>query len=140
MSQDYQSQLADYLALLLEKISNVDEEEVGHNVRYILDSLVVHPKTNGAVLKWASSFMMNIFASQITALVKRDTGLHFTAKKTTEERLHEFDIDSLGLEMCARAPDLWNLLGVLLATNTNINYKCEWRKCCNETSPIIPRG
>jgi hypothetical protein len=104
MSQEYRGQLAS----LLEKVtaSSVDEEEIDCNVQYILDSLMTHPKTKNSVTKWANSFMTDIFASQIAALVKRDTGLHFTAKKTTEERLREFDIDKLGSEMRVRAPDL----------------------------------
>jgi hypothetical protein len=55
---------------------------------------MAHAKTKITVMKWANSFMTDIFTLQIAALGKRDTGLHFTAKKTKEERLREFDMTS----------------------------------------------
>ena len=64
----------------------------------------------------------------MATLSHKDSGFHFAAKTMTEERLKSFSIDAMATEMQNRAPDLWQLLKILLLADPQWAYKKEWAR------------
>jgi hypothetical protein len=118
---------ADLLTAILERVED-DENELRDEVEGILEHLINHSKAGGFTLRWARQRMVARYASEVVQLIQRANGFHFTAKKTTAERLREFDIDELASNMSILAPDLWSLFSSLLAADTKVNYKREWTR------------
>ena len=116
----------DILTDILRRVED-DEITLSYEVEGILELLNNHSKAGKIVSRWAHGKMMGTYASEVTQLVQRANGFHFTAKKTTAERLREFDIDNLASKMSVLAPSLWGLLGALLAADPKSNYKREKR-------------
>jgi hypothetical protein len=58
---------------------------------------------------------------QICTLVQVKTGLWFSAKYCIAQGLKDFDIIGVAEQMRAKAPHLWEILGVLLAADSSAN-------------------
>jgi hypothetical protein len=114
------------LTTILERVEG-DENKLTLEVEEILEFLINHSKAGSIALRWACRRTTATYTSEVARLVQRENGLHFTAKKTTAERLREFDINALASKMQALAPNLWSLLDSLLAADSKVNYKREWR-------------
>lgn len=117
---------ADILSAILRRVED-DESTLSYEVEGILEFLNSHSKAGKILSRWAHGKIMGTYVSEVAQLVQRANGFHFTAKKTTAERLREFDIDELASKMSVLAPYLWTLLGALLAADPKTNYKREWR-------------
>jgi hypothetical protein len=115
---------ADLLTAVLQRVED-DENKFRGEVEGILQFLIDHSKAGAIASRWAHQRMMATYVSEVSHLVQRTNGFHFTVKKTTAEQLREFDIDDLSSKMSILAPDLWSLLDSLLAADSKINYKRE---------------
>ena len=76
--------------------------------------------------KWAHNYVTRQYAAQISVLVNKDTGLRFGARCMTEDRIQDFDIVTLSQGIASRAPDLWQLLDVMLSGDAVANH--QWVK------------
>ena len=117
---------ADVLKAILQRVEE-DENTLCYEVEGIMDLLLAHSKAGGFVMKWAHRMTIATYVSEVAQLVHRASGFHFTAKKTTAERLREFNIDEIASRMSILAPNLWSLFDLLLAADPKINYKRGWR-------------
>jgi hypothetical protein len=70
---------------------------------------------------WAHTYVTQQYVAQISALVNKDSGLHFGARHMTEDKIREFDIVTLAQGIASRAPDLWQLLDVMLSGDAAAN-------------------
>ena len=98
------------------------------NVSDILHKLVSSQATKTETTKWALSIAQETYQSQMAVLSHKDSGFHFIAKMMIEEHLRNFSIDTIATEMQKNAPDLWELLGVLLSADPERSYKKEWAR------------
>jgi hypothetical protein len=76
--------------------------------------------------KWAHTYVTQRYAAQISVLVKKDSGLRFGARHMTEDRIRDIDIITLSQRIASRAPDLWQLLDVMLSGDAVANN--QWVK------------
>lgn len=102
--------------------------DIGNEIEVVLEHLFSHDQLRERARQWACKHTTKLYESQVIALTRRETGLHFTAKNTTEQKLKEFDIHLLAQKMQNLAPDLWELMGGLLAADSTINRKRERRQ------------
>jgi hypothetical protein len=49
----------------------------------------------------------------------KDNGWHFGALKTSEEQLTNFQIEDMACDMAHLAPQLWDILGLILSADWN---------------------
>ncbi|KAJ7090155.1 hypothetical protein C8R44DRAFT_835959 [Mycena epipterygia] len=57
------------------------------------------------------------YAGLIRDLADKENGWHFSAANTSAEQLQKFRIEDMALQMKDPAPELWDLLGLLLSAN-----------------------
>jgi hypothetical protein len=94
------------------------------NAESILNCL---SQTNEEVTKsWAEHFVTEICAEEITQLTKRQTGLHFLASHATYQQVMDIDIEKLANKMEEKAPTVWHLFDVLLASDRRVTYARKW--------------
>ncbi|KAJ7908542.1 hypothetical protein B0H13DRAFT_2233244 [Mycena leptocephala] len=72
------------------------------------------------------------YAQLIRDLADKENGWHFSAANTSAKQLQDFRIEDMAMRMKALAPELWDLLGLLLSANLLIsvmmqstNKKCD---------------
>ncbi|KAH7917212.1 hypothetical protein BV22DRAFT_978464, partial [Leucogyrophana mollusca] len=107
-----------FILLLLSTPSYSDHPTVRDllsNTREIMQALARHPSAYGKVLNWASEVVKAECAREVRELVKVQSGWHFSALHASADQMEEFQIGELAAEMGARAPQLWDLLDVLLS-------------------------
>lgn len=64
---------------------------------------------------------MSEYARQLLQLVSAGSGMRFSARSATAERFEGIDINGIADEMQKHAPDLWDLLGILLNADPNLD-------------------
>ncbi|KAJ7599752.1 hypothetical protein C8J56DRAFT_768775, partial [Mycena floridula] len=112
--------MADALTSLLEDESIKDHpamSDFGPRVKEILKAMHGNKETRMELLElleWAHKETMQIYGAQLEALVHKSTGFYFVAKKATVERIAGIDFDEIASKIQTLAPDLWNLVGLLL--------------------------
>ncbi|KAJ7750539.1 hypothetical protein B0H16DRAFT_1842618 [Mycena metata] len=57
------------------------------------------------------------YAQSIRDLAEKDNGWHFSARNTSAAQLQNFRIEDMAKNMKSLAPELWDLLGLLLSAN-----------------------
>jgi hypothetical protein len=68
-------------------------------------------------LAWAHGKIKTEYAQLIRDLADKDNGWHFSAANTSAKQLQDFRIEDMAARMKALAPELWDLLGLLLSAN-----------------------
>jgi hypothetical protein len=68
-------------------------------------------------LAWAHGKIKIEYAQLIRDLADKDNGWHFSAANTSAKQLQDFRIEDMAARMKALAPELWDLLGLLLSAN-----------------------
>ena len=58
------------------------------------------------------------YGQSIRELAEKDTGWHFGAMHTSETELLDFQIKDMEIKMQQLAPELWDILGLLLSANS----------------------
>ncbi|KXN82362.1 hypothetical protein AN958_02648 [Leucoagaricus sp. SymC.cos] len=71
------------------------------------------------------NYVNNELRKQVEALTKVKAGYHFTAQDISVEQIEMCDIEKLSGGMEELAPDVWELLGVLLQADPTVNQKCK---------------
>jgi hypothetical protein len=119
--------LSDFLLSILGStaVRHVDAiHDISRNIGNI-NELVI--QRNGSsceeLTKWANTYVTHRYATQISFLVKEDSGLRFGARHMTEDKIRDFDIVTLSQTIASRAPDLWQLLDVMLSGDAFANHR-----------------
>ena len=96
--------------------------DISQNIGHI-NELVVQRSSSSCeeLTKWAHTYVTQRYAAQISVLVKKDSGLHFGARHMTEDRIRDIDIITLSQTIASRAPDVWQLLDVMLSGDALAN-------------------
>ena len=82
-----------------------DEEHVEHvQLEDLLDALLTHPFTHTKTSDWARATMMKTYISEVASLSSQEKGLHYFVGGITEERLQNFNINTISQTMSAGAP------------------------------------
>lgn len=79
------------------------------------EGLIKHPKRTHSNLQWATEYVKSKYAGEIRDLVQRNSGWHFSASTATADQLQEFRIEEMAERMQQIAPQLWDLVGLLLS-------------------------
>ncbi len=96
--------LIDTILTLLREALNMDCPEAARdlekNLHKILNFLYEHNgKLQKFIVEWATQIVTRILVVEISHLAFKDTGFHFQAKKTTESKLKEFNIQEMATTM-----------------------------------------
>ena len=92
-------------------------ENLIHNSMEIFNPFFRHPKASGSALDWANTVMKKKYAKDIKDLANVKNGWHFGALHTSEMQLKDFWIEDMAQEMQQLAPELWDLLGLMLSAD-----------------------
>jgi hypothetical protein len=67
--------------------------------------------------EWAVRAATEVYRDDVIKLIQPHSGFQFRGTKVNLEQLEGFSMVEMGKSIKALAPDLWNLLGVLLDAN-----------------------
>ncbi|XP_006457382.1 hypothetical protein AGABI2DRAFT_79752 [Agaricus bisporus var. bisporus H97] len=62
----------------------------------------------------------SVFLKEVQSLTRSEAGYHFTAEKSSVEKIQECDIEHLGANMEKYAPSIWTLLRKLLQADPDV--------------------
>ena len=83
----------------------------------ILLAFYEHPKSSKSTLAWANDMVKSRYAESIRELAKKENGWHFGALQASAKKLQEFRIEDMAQKMEELAPELWDLLGLMLSAD-----------------------
>ncbi|KAF7971243.1 hypothetical protein HWV62_21560 [Athelia sp. TMB] len=92
------------------------EDLVGHT-RDILSAFQAHPASSKSAMEWAGDVMKKTYAQSIREMSHKSNGWHFRASRTSAAQLRDFKIEDMADKMQEMAPDLWDMLGLMLSAN-----------------------
>jgi hypothetical protein len=92
-------------------------EELIRNTSEIFNAFLQHPKASESALEWANTVMKRNYAKDIKDLAHVQNGWHFGALHTSEDQLKDFRIEDMARDMQRLAPELWDLLGLMLSAD-----------------------
>ncbi|THU94764.1 hypothetical protein K435DRAFT_860227 [Dendrothele bispora CBS 962.96] len=138
---NFAAEPADFIISLAKNAELVeDKEALRDRVEEVLDVWKQSPGFSNVTIDWARKLMMEKYAEQILTLVSSASGLRFSASNATEERFSNIDIDSIAADMRKHAPDLWDLLGILLDADPKLREVREKRKKGNKSQKNSATG
>ncbi|KAJ7272797.1 hypothetical protein C8J57DRAFT_1063511 [Mycena rebaudengoi] len=83
----------------------------------VFEAFLAHPRTARSTLAWAHGKIKIKYAQLIRDLADKDNGWHFSAANTSAKQLQDFRIEDMAAQMKDLAPELWDLLGLLLSAS-----------------------
>ncbi|KAJ7218441.1 hypothetical protein GGX14DRAFT_356865 [Mycena pura] len=86
----------------------------------ILNALLAHPQSAQSTLSWANNSMKNKYAASIRELSQKKSGWHFDALHAKAAQLESFRIEDIGREIQILAPELWDLVGLMLSADQQL--------------------
>jgi hypothetical protein len=86
----------------------------------ILSAFARHPQSSRSSMEWANDCMKQKYAQDVKDLSQKVNGWHFGALHTSEDQLKEFRIEDMARDMQRLAPELWDLLGLMLSADRNV--------------------
>ncbi|KAE9388704.1 hypothetical protein BT96DRAFT_1003958 [Gymnopus androsaceus JB14] len=95
---------------------------LGECLKEVLNAFKASEELCGNTLGWARKEMMHEYAQQLLQLMYSASGIRFSARNATAEHFESINIDDISTQMREHAPDLWDLLGVLLDANIDLSY------------------
>jgi hypothetical protein len=98
------------------------DDLLGHS-EDVLNAFLHHPKTSQSTLAWAHGVIKLKYVQLIRDLADKDNGWHFSAANTSAEQLQNFRIEGMAVRMQALAPELWDMLGLLLSAHRQSDVK-----------------
>jgi hypothetical protein len=98
-------------------------QSLKNNIKNILDVFQTTESTSEAVSSWALTTANNVYQSQMETLTDKESGFHFLAKSTTEEKLTTFTMEDVASRMRHIAPDLWSLFNDLLCADLRLKHR-----------------
>jgi hypothetical protein len=94
------------------------------NSSNIFATFLKHPKSSNKTWAWASNLIKQKYSQDFWDLADIESGWHFSALKASEKKLTDFRIEDMAEKMQELAPELWDLLGLMLTANS----RGAWRK------------
>jgi hypothetical protein len=82
----------------------------------IITALSRHSHSAGSAFAWANDIVKKKHIESIKELT-RNEDWHFNASHASAQDLDDFRIEDMALKMKSLAPDLWNILGLLLSSD-----------------------
>lgn len=125
---DGETTISQIVITYLQRLPNDDRDRVHEAVEALLHALSNHHISESATRRWACETASSTYASQILALSKKESGLHFGVSSARADQLNDFDLDGLATQFQATAPDLWRCYGRLLAADPATNRLRERRQ------------
>ena len=95
------------------------------HLTHILDAFLSHPKLSQSTWDWANHIVKQRYATAIRDLADKDNGWHFGALHASESRLQEFQVENMASQMKQLAPELWDMLGLMLTEKQERHPKSE---------------
>jgi len=83
----------------------------------ILQALYKHPKSSKSALMWANDLMKSQYATSVQELANKQNGWHFGALRASAQKQQEFRIKDMAQKMEELAPELWDLLRLMLSAD-----------------------
>ena len=88
------------------------------NLSNLFATFLKHPKSSENTWAWASNLIKQKYSQDIRDLADIENGWHFGALKASEKKLADFRIEDMAEKMQELAPELWDLLGLMLTANS----------------------
>jgi hypothetical protein len=76
-----------------------------------------HHKSSKSTLAWANDLVKSRYVESVQELAKKENGWHFGTLQASAKKLQEFWIEDMAQKMEDLAPELWDLLGLMLFAN-----------------------
>ena len=93
---------------------------------HILSAFLDHPASVTSTVAWAHSILKCNYLNCLKRLTQKESGWHFGASNALVKQLETFQIEDIATSMHACAPDLWELLSVLLQHDLSCpEYGCQ---------------
>ncbi|KAF7969309.1 hypothetical protein HWV62_27741 [Athelia sp. TMB] len=92
-------------------------EDLVSHTRDILSAFQNHPASSKSAMEWAGEVMRKTYAQSIREMSHKNNGWHFGALHTSAAQLRDFRIEDMAEKMKRMAPELWAMLGLMLAAN-----------------------
>ncbi|KAI0809159.1 hypothetical protein BC629DRAFT_1482619 [Irpex lacteus] len=111
--------------VIMELMFNSRYENSAHQQLFVaqwpslLEHLAYHPLLQKDTAHFVSTSMTKQLTSEVSCLVQKESGWHFSAKNVTADQLEHFAIDGMADRMQEQAPTLSTLLGCLLSSGPN---------------------
>ncbi|KAJ7187718.1 hypothetical protein GGX14DRAFT_383377 [Mycena pura] len=102
----------------------------------ILRAFLNHPRSSPSTLSWAEGIIKTKYARVILDLAKKENGWHFSASNTQAKQLENFRIEEMAAQMKSLAPELWDLLGLLLSANRSLDTDISMEEDSTEDSDL----
>src|ERR1700678_2751162 len=100
-----------------------------NHINEIFSAFILYDDTSRqTALQCAFNTATNTLQEEMCLLTRKETGVHFLARKTTESKLLEFNIPEMAMKMKDLAPHLWELLNILLEANPRLTNKHNWAR------------
>ncbi|KAJ7766969.1 hypothetical protein DFH07DRAFT_955088 [Mycena maculata] len=118
--------ISTFLVSLLAHIDFKDHPALNHLLIHsddILNAFLAHPKSSRSVMQWANSLIKGKYAQAVRDLADKDNGWHFVPTRAPMEKLEVFEIEDMVRQMKDLAPELWDLIGLLLSADKQTSNK-----------------
>jgi hypothetical protein len=76
-----------------------------------------HPKSSKSTPAWENDLLKSRYAESIWELAKKENVWHFGALRASAKKPQEFRIEDMAQKMEDLAPELWDLLGLMLSAD-----------------------
>ncbi|KAK7692792.1 hypothetical protein QCA50_004425 [Cerrena zonata] len=103
-------------------------EPIGSNVTALLVAICESSCCGTDAVRWMYGYVNDRYAEQVVALTNKGAGWHFSASNTRIEQVEAFNLVAMANTMQAIAPELYNLIGHLLAADERTNEIREARR------------
>ncbi|KAI0039747.1 hypothetical protein FA95DRAFT_1577390 [Auriscalpium vulgare] len=85
------------------------------HLEVILDVLLLSQNSAGVAKQWACRTSAEILSRNLTGLVQKSNGWHFSALHASPDQIRDFQFLDLAKNIQKEAPELWGMLGALLS-------------------------
>ena len=108
------------LTLLLNEptYNNPCTKDLLRNSLNLFATFLKHPKQSDRTWAWASNLIKQKYSPDIQDLADIENGWHFGTLKASEKKLADFRIEDMAEKMQQLAPELWDLLRMMLTANS----------------------
>ncbi|KAF4562617.1 hypothetical protein EYR36_004011 [Pleurotus pulmonarius] len=126
---DEETTISQIVITYLQRLSSNDDGcRIHEAVEALLHALSNHRVSESVTRRWACETASSTYASEILALSKKESGLHFGASSARADQLNDFDLDGLATQFQATAPNLWRCYKHLLAADPATTHLRERRE------------
>lgn len=91
--------------------------ELFDNAGSILLAFSQHPRSAKPSADWAAALSREVYKRDVQRLTEKASGFHFSASNARADQIRSFDMGNVISGMSMRAPHLWALMRILLASD-----------------------